>query len=71
MKKKQLIADQLFALFASLGLNNDQFVWRPRQCEMYVVVGGKLRTLKIKANMTRLEIGQVLGRVGGWMEMAA
>lgn len=71
MKKKQLIADQLFALFTSLGLSPDHYAWRPRQCEMYVVVGGKLRTLKIKASMTRLEIGQVLGRVGGWMEMAA
>lgn len=71
MKKKQLIADQLLQLFARLGISQEQYAWKPRQCEMYVVVGGKLRTLKIRASMTRMEIGEVMGRVGGWCEALA
>ena len=66
--RKQLIAGEFIRLFEGMGMKPGQYVWHPQTCDLHVILGGKIKSLKIKANMRRVEVAHDMGRIVGWAE---
>ena len=66
--RKQLIADQFMHLLDGMGLKGGGYVWQPRTCDLHVVLGGKIKSIRVTASMTRVQIAHEMGRLIGWSE---
>ena len=67
--RKQLIAGEFIKLLDGMGMIPGQYVWQPRTCDLHVILGGKIKSLKIKASMTRVQMAHDMGRIVGWAEV--
>lgn len=69
--RKTVIAEQFLDLLSRIGIPPGGYVWQPKTCDLYVVIGGSIRLIKIRASMTRVQIAQEMGRIVGWTEALA
>lgn len=69
MKRADLIKVVEKHLF-DMGFKHGQFLWQPRSSELCIVIGGAIKSLKLKTSMTKRALLFEMGRLAGICEAA-
>lgn len=69
MKRKDLIATVEEHL-QEIGFARGSWVWQPRSSELYVILGGVIKAIKLKTSMTKRALIFEMGRLAGLAEAA-